>query len=60
MLDKKTIAEQVENEAVLQTLRTLGIDYAQGYLLHRPQPLDDYFRDMDDAIAPAIAISATG
>ncbi len=60
VLDKKTIAEQVENEAVLQTLRTLGIDYAQGYLLHRPQPLDDYFRDMDDAIAPAIAISATG
>ncbi len=43
VLDKKTIAEQVENEAVLQTLETLGIDYAQGYFLHRPQPLEDYF-----------------
>jgi diguanylate cyclase (GGDEF)-like protein len=43
VLDKKTIAEQVESEAVLQTLRTLGIDYAQGYFLHRPEPLADYF-----------------
>lgn len=60
VLDKKTIAEQVENEAVLQTLRTLGIDYAQGYFLHRPQPLDDYFRETDDTAAPAPAISATG
>lgn len=44
VLDKKTIAEQVESEAVLQTLRTLGIDYAQGYFLHRPQPLEEFFR----------------
>jgi diguanylate cyclase (GGDEF)-like protein len=43
VLDKKTIAEQVETDAVLQTLRTLGIDYAQGYFLHRPEPLADYF-----------------
>lgn len=43
VLEKKTIAEQVESEAVLQTLRTLGIDYAQGYFLHRPQSLDEFF-----------------
>lgn len=48
VLDKKSIAEQVETEAVLQTLKTLGIDYAQGYFLHRPEPLEDYFKDADD------------
>jgi EAL domain-containing protein (putative c-di-GMP-specific phosphodiesterase class I) len=33
---KKTIAEFVENEAVEVMLKNLGIDYAQGYLVHRP------------------------
>ncbi len=35
----KTIAEYVENPAVLETVRTLGIDYAQGYAISYPQPL---------------------
>lgn len=35
----RTIAEGVETAAVLHELRTLGIDYAQGYWLARPQPL---------------------
>ncbi|HWV15123.1 MAG TPA: EAL domain-containing protein [Cellvibrio sp.] len=35
----KTIAEFVEREDVLATLKTLGVDYAQGYLIHRPEPL---------------------
>jgi diguanylate cyclase (GGDEF)-like protein len=56
VLDKKTIAEQVESEAVLQTLRTLGIDYAQGYFLHRPQPLEEFFRANGETAA--IAASA--
>jgi diguanylate cyclase (GGDEF)-like protein/PAS domain S-box-containing protein len=34
-----TVAEFVEDEATLCRLRTLGVDYAQGYLLHRPEPL---------------------
>ena len=36
----KTVAEHVETDAVLTRLRELGVDFAQGYLLHRPQPLD--------------------
>jgi len=36
----KTIAEWVETEAVRDELRRIGIDYAQGYLIHRPEPLD--------------------
>jgi diguanylate cyclase (GGDEF)-like protein len=36
----KTVAECVENAAVLERLRSLGVDFAQGYHLHRPAPLD--------------------
>jgi diguanylate cyclase (GGDEF)-like protein/PAS domain S-box-containing protein len=36
----KTVAEHVETDAVLARLRELGVDFAQGYLLHRPEPLD--------------------
>src|SRR5215210_5376990 len=35
----QTIAEWVENRQTLDTLRELGVDYAQGYWLCRPQPL---------------------
>lgn len=37
----KTVAEFVECEQVLEALREIGIDYAQGYLIHRPEPLDE-------------------
>lgn len=36
----RTIAEGVETEQQLETIRRLGVDYAQGYLLGRPEPLD--------------------
>ena len=32
----ETIAEWVETEAVWQLLRDLGVDYAQGFWIHRP------------------------
>ena len=35
----KTIAEGVEDEATLQKLRRMGVDYAQGYHIGRPVPL---------------------
>jgi predicted signal transduction protein with EAL and GGDEF domain len=34
-----TIAEWVENRQTLEALTEMGIDYAQGYWLCRPQPL---------------------
>ncbi|MEA2600757.1 MAG: hypothetical protein QOF89_1749 [Acidobacteriota bacterium] len=34
-----TIAEWVENRQTLEALKELGVDYAQGYWLCRPQPL---------------------
>ena len=33
-----TVAEFVEAPGVLEQLRELGIDFAQGHLLHRPEP----------------------
>ncbi len=38
-LDKLTVAEYVEDEAILAILKTMGIDYAQGYYIDKPQPL---------------------
>ena len=35
----KTVAEFVDRPEVLARLQAIGIDYAQGFLLHRPQPL---------------------
>jgi diguanylate cyclase (GGDEF)-like protein/PAS domain S-box-containing protein len=36
----RTVAEFVESEAVLQRLRQIGVHYAQGYHLHRPEPFE--------------------
>ena len=35
-----TIAEFVESEAILEKLNALGVDYAQGYAIGRPAPID--------------------
>jgi EAL domain-containing protein (putative c-di-GMP-specific phosphodiesterase class I) len=37
-LEKMTIAEGVENEDVMETLLTLGVDYGQGWYFGAPQP----------------------
>ncbi|MCZ6576341.1 MAG: EAL domain-containing protein, partial [Gammaproteobacteria bacterium] len=37
VMGKKTIAEFVENEPILEKLREIGVDYAQGYGVGRPQ-----------------------
>jgi len=39
VLGLQTIAEWVENRQTLEALKELGVDYAQGYWLCRPQPL---------------------
>ena len=37
----QTVAEYVDKPAVLARLRGIGIDLAQGYLMHRPAPIDE-------------------
>jgi diguanylate cyclase (GGDEF)-like protein/PAS domain S-box-containing protein len=40
LMGLKTVAEFVDNAEVLERLRVIGVDFAQGYLLHRPEPID--------------------
>jgi diguanylate cyclase (GGDEF)-like protein/PAS domain S-box-containing protein len=40
VMGKKTIAECVEQAAVLAKLREIGVDYAQGFLIGQPEPID--------------------
>jgi Amt family ammonium transporter len=37
-----TIAEYVESPAILECLRGIGIDYAQGFAIARPKPLEEF------------------
>jgi diguanylate cyclase (GGDEF)-like protein/PAS domain S-box-containing protein len=41
LVGMKTVAEFVDSEAALARLRDLGVDHAQGYLIHKPEPIDD-------------------
>jgi len=36
----RTIAEAVENNAILERLRALGVNYAQGTIIARPEPFE--------------------
>jgi EAL domain-containing protein (putative c-di-GMP-specific phosphodiesterase class I) len=40
LIGMETIAEFVENNEILKKLEEIGIDYAQGYGISRPVPLD--------------------
>ncbi|WP_409439104.1 ABC transporter substrate binding protein [Psychromonas sp. GE-S-Ul-11] len=40
LFGKKTIAEYVENEAIIEKLNEIGVDFAQGYHLGKPMPID--------------------
>jgi len=40
VMGSKTIAEFVEDQATLDALLEIGVDYAQGYAIHKPEPLD--------------------
>ncbi len=48
LMGKRTVAEFVENQTIVQHLKEMGVDYAQGYAIGKPQALD-----MDDGITRA-------
>ena len=39
LMGLKTVAEFVDNAEVLERLRVIGVDFAQGFLIHRPEPI---------------------
>ncbi|WP_457621342.1 putative bifunctional diguanylate cyclase/phosphodiesterase [Persephonella sp.] len=42
--DIKTVAEYVENEDIYELVKSLGIDYGQGYYFSKPLPLEDIIK----------------
>ena len=53
---KRTIAEFVENDAIFERLRTIGVDFAQGFGIDYPSPMtlpdDKAARSTDDVVTP--------
>ncbi len=49
VMGTKTIAEFVENDAILKKLSEIGVDYVQGYGIGKPHRLDDI---CDDRVYP--------
>ncbi len=60
VMGKRTIAEFVENESILRKLREVGVDYAQGYRIGRPTPLERLvgYEDSDAVESRALRNSA--
>jgi EAL domain-containing protein (putative c-di-GMP-specific phosphodiesterase class I) len=48
VMGKYTIAEFVESDAILEKLRKIGIDYAQGYGISAPEPFANMFNSNHD------------
>lgn len=40
LMGKRTIAEYVENDRIRECLRSIGVDFVQGYGVEQPRPLD--------------------
>lgn len=40
VMGKKTIAEYVEDKQTVNLLKEIGVDYAQGFIFSRPEPLE--------------------
>lgn len=57
-LGLKTVAEFVETQATLDCLRELGIDFAQGYFIDQPRPLEYLADGRATAQAEALAVGS--
>ncbi|HMB57028.1 MAG TPA: EAL domain-containing protein [Arenimonas sp.] len=52
VLNKQTVAEHTEDESICSVLRELGVDFAQGFGIHKPQPIEQYFAQPPDLRLP--------
>jgi diguanylate cyclase (GGDEF)-like protein/PAS domain S-box-containing protein len=55
-LGKQTVAEFVSEPEILEVVRAEGVDYAQGFLIGRPVPFDEFV----DTFLPAQPVTAQG
>ena len=54
----ETVAEFVDRPEVLACLREMGVDFAQGFLLHRPAPIDELLCAQASKSSPASVATA--
>ena len=55
IMGKKTIAESVESPAILEALRAIGVDYAQGYAIAKPAIFGQFRRSSSPPRRVAVA-----
>lgn len=46
VMGMQTIAEFVENDAIRERLKAMGVDFAQGYGIGRPEPIDNILAEI--------------
>lgn len=56
----RTIAEFVENDAILAEVKTIGVDYAQGYGIARPRPFGSLQESRSFVAMETLATAAVG
>jgi EAL domain-containing protein (putative c-di-GMP-specific phosphodiesterase class I) len=52
------VAEFVESEAISERLMELGVDYAQGYVIDQPTPIDQYFASPPPGLSQPLSRAA--
>ena len=50
VMGKQTVAEFVENENIFMLLRQIGVDFAQGYGIHKPIPMVEPFVELKSRV----------
>jgi len=54
VMGMKTIAEFVENDAIKDQLKTIGVDFAQGYGIGKPEPIDNILKKISSQLSTEI------
>ncbi|MGB8839749.1 MAG: PAS domain S-box protein [Aliidongia sp.] len=54
----RTVAEFVDNPAILEHLKRIGIDFAQGFYIHKPAPIDELLHGTVEFLAEMSHYSA--
>ncbi|RAU16789.1 hypothetical protein DN062_16150 [Nitrincola tibetensis] len=55
-LGMKTVAEFVESPAILEKLKEIGVDYAQGYAVHKPIPVTELLKEEFNVSIPNLQV----
>lgn len=53
-LGYSVVAEKIEKQETLEMLAEMGVDYGQGFLLHRPEPISDLIERCAPPVTKAV------